>query len=370
MSSVWNNGIQISIFGESHSAAIGVVIDNLPAGVPIDMEKVKAFLRRRQAKSDGTTTSRIEPDLPEVLSGLINGTTTGTPLAMIIKNTNTRSGDYNNLKTTVRPGHADYTGYLRYHGANDIRGGGHFSGRLTACMVMAGAICGQILEQKGIYTAAHLLSVQDIHAESLDSIAITKEQIEAIHALPFPVIDEKKRAEMIERINSARTDLDSVGGVVECTAVGIPTGISAGIGSPIFDGLESILSALIFAIPGVKGLEFGEGFHAAELYGSENNDEFYYEDGIVKTRTNHHGGILGGISSGMPITFKTAFKPTPSIAREQKTIDVEQKTDTTLSIVGRHDPCIAVRAVPVVEACCNIGLLSAIIRQYGTELGM
>lgn len=364
MSSIWNNGIQISVFGESHSAAIGVVIDNLPAGAAIDSQKLHAFLRRRQAKSDGTTTSRIEPDLPKILSGLVNGVTTGTPLCMMIENTNTRSADYRNLQTTVRPGHADYTGYLRYHGANDIRGGGHFSGRLTACLVMAGAVCGQILEQKGVFAAAHLLSVHDIRCDSLDAVEITRPQLEEIRALPFPVIDPQKRSSIIEKINDARMQCNSVGGVVECAAIGMP----AGIGSPMCDGLENLLASLIFAIPGVKGLEFGEGFHSAQLYGSENNDEFYYENGVVKTKTNHHGGILGGISSGMPITFRAAFKPTPSIALSQNTVNIETKSDTSLNIVGRHDPCIAVRAVPVVEACCNIGLLSAMIRQYGTEL--
>ncbi len=364
MPSIWNNGLKISIFGESHSEAIGVVIDNLPAGKPIDMAQVRNFLRRRQAKSDGTTTSRIEPDLPQVLSGLINDTTTGTPLCLMIQNTNTHSSDYDNLKTTVRPGHADYTGFVKYHGANDIRGGGHFSGRLTACMVAAGAICGQILASKGIYAGAHLLSVNHIEDQKLDSISITKQQIEQLQALPFPVIQEKTRTEIIDLINDARMNLNSVGGVVECIAIGMP----AGTGSPIFDGIESILSSLMFAIPGVKGIEFGRGFECTKLYGSENNDEFYIDDANqVKTKTNNHGGILGGITSGMPIDFRVAFKPTASISTKQHTIDVKTYQNTTLHIVGRHDPCIAVRAVPVVEACCNIGLLSAFILEHGLD---
>ncbi len=359
MSSMWTNGISISVFGESHADAIGVVIDNLPPGKEIDLAKVRAFLRRRQAKSDGTTTSRMEPDLPQVLCGLHNGTTNGTPLCMIIQNTNTRSGDYKNLQTTVRPGHADYTGYLRYRGANDIRGGGHFSGRLTACLVMAGAVCGQILEQMGIYTVAHLQSVHHITCDHLDSMHLTKEKIEAIKELPFPVLDEGKRQEIMQFINDARMAQNSVGGVVECTAIGMP----AGIGSPMMDNIESIMASLMFAIPGVKGIEFGEGFDCTKLYGSENNDEFYIaEDGSVKTRTNRHGGILGGITSGMPIDFRVAFKPTPSISLEQNTVDVAKHENAKLSIVGRHDPCIAVRAVPVVEACCNVALLSALVR--------
>lgn len=361
MSSIWNNGIQLSIFGESHSAAIGVVIDNLPAGVSIDMERVQAFMKRRQAKSDGTTTSRVEPDVPEIQSGLYQGTTNGTPLALFIRNTNVRSQDYQNVQTTVRPGHADFTGYLRYQGANDIRGGGHFSGRLTACLVAAGAICGQILEQYGVYAVAHLLSVHDIICNKLDTQTLTRKKIEEIRSLPFPVIDEIKRMRIIETIQKARLSMDSVGGIVECAALGMP----AGIGSPIFDNLESLISSMMFSIPGVKGIEFGEGFHAPQLMGSENNDPFYLDGDIVKTKTNHHGGILGGISSGMPIDFRLAFKPTPSIAKEQDTVDLAEHKETKLSIVGRHDPCIAARAVPVVEACCNTALLSAIIKQKG-----
>jgi chorismate synthase len=361
MSSIWNNGIQLSVFGESHSQAIGVVIDHLPAGKPIDFAKVREFMRRRQAKSDGTTTSRIEPDLPEVLSGYYQGKTTGTPLAILIKNTNTRSQDYRNIEQVARPGHADYTGFLRYHGANDPRGGGHFSGRLTAPLVAAGAVCGQILETYGVSAVAHLLSVHRIQCEPLDTQALTKEQIQIIRALPFPVIEEAKRKEIISFINEARMAQNSVGGVVECAAIGMP----AGIGSPIFDNLESILASLLFSIPGVKGVEFGAGFACTEWMGSENNDSFTMEDGVIKTKTNHHGGILGGISSGMPIYFKTAFKPTASISLEQDSVNFRENKEEKLRIVGRHDPCIAVRAVPVVEACCNIGLLSAILSQNG-----
>lgn len=361
MSSIWNNGIGLSIFGESHSPAIGVVIDNLPAGKPIDMEKVQQFMKRRQAKSDGTTTSRMEPDIPEIQSGLYQGTTNGTPLAFLIQNTNTRSQDYNNVQTTVRPGHADYTGYLRYQGANDIRGGGHFSGRLTACLVAAGAVCGQILEEYHVYSVAHLLSVHDITCPKLNAQALTKKKIEEIRTLPFPVIEEDKRAQMIETIQKARINQNSVGGIIECTTIGFP----AGIGSPMFDSLESIISSIMFSIPGVKGIEFGAGFDSAHMMGSENNDPFYFDHERVKTKTNHHGGILGGISSGMPIDFRLALKPTPSISLQQDTVDLSSHQDTKLNIVGRHDPCIAVRAVPVVEACCNIALLSALIKQKG-----
>lgn len=358
MSSMWNNGIKISVFGESHSPAIGVTIDNLPAGKKIDTTKIAAFLRRRQARSDGTTTSRIEADIPEILCGISDGTTNGTPICIVIKNNNIHSSDYNNLQTTVRPGHADFTGFVKYHGANDIRGGGHFSGRLTACLVAAGAVCGQILEQMNVFCVAHLLSVQDISAKKLDELSLTEEKISRIRSLTFPVIDEEKREEIAERIKEIRLQGNSVGGTIECIAVGV----AAGIGAPMIDNLESLISSLIFAIPGVKGIEFGNGFDCTRLLGSENNDEFYIDNtGEVKTKTNNHGGILGGISSGMPIRFTTAFKPTPSIAIEQNTVDVLDYTEKKLTISGRHDPCIAVRAVPVVEACCNIVLLGQMI---------
>lgn len=361
MSSIWTNGIQISIFGESHSPAIGVVLDHLPADKQIDLAEVRAFLRRRQARSDGTTTTRLEPDLPEVISGLVNNRTTGTPLCMMIKNTNVRSGDYKNLQTAVRPGHADYTGFLKYHGANDIRGGGHFSGRLTACLVMAGAVCAQILAQYGVESAAHLLSVRHLKGTPIDTMQITKQELKSIRELPFPVIDSKQRQDVISFINDTRMSLDSVGGIVECVTLGMP----AGIGEPMMGGIENLLSSLLFSIPGVKGVEFGDGFACTEHYGSENNDPFVMKNDTVQTTSNHNGGILGGITSGMPINVRVALKPTPSIARPQQTVDVAEQKDTTLEIVGRHDPCIAVRAVPVVEACCSIALLSAFVKERG-----
>lgn len=359
MSSIWNKGLSVSIFGESHSAAIGVVLDNLPAGKELNFTRVQQMMARRQAKSDGTTTSRVEPDVPEVLSGYVNGKTTGTPLAMLIRNTNTRSKDYSELAVKMRPGHADYTGHLRYQGANDIRGGGHFSGRLTACMVAAGAVCGQILEAEGVVCGAHLLTVGTVSGKALDPVTVSKEELLALQARTFPAADEETAQKMIDVIQKARMDRNSVGGMVECAAVGMP----AGIGSPMMDSLESILSALFFSIPGVKGVEFGDGFAVAGRYGSENNDPFRMENGRVVTETNHAGGILGGISNGMPITARVAFKPTPSIAREQRTVNIETRENATLSVIGRHDPCITVRAVPVVEACMNIGLLSAMLIQ-------
>ena len=357
MSSSYNGGIKFSLFGESHGKGIGVVLDNLPGGVPIDLGKVGEFMARRAPKKDGTSTTRNEKDIPEILSGLYEGKTTGTPLAAVIFNQDQHSDDYGNISHIARPAHADYTGHLRYNGANDPRGGGHFSGRITAPLCFAGAVCGQILEQRGITTGAHIRSVKGANDEAFDPVNVTPEQLELVKKRPFPTISEKAEAEMREVINSARMAQDSVGGIVECAAVGFP----AGIGSPMLDGLENIISQLVFAIPAVKGIEFGNGFGCAELFGSENNDEFTLTGDKVTTVTNNHGGILGGISSGMPIIFKVAFKPTPSISRPQKSVDFKAMTKEELVIKGRHDPCVVPRAVPCVEAALNVALLSALL---------
>lgn len=358
MSSMWNNRISISIFGESHGPAIGVVIDNLPSGENINLDELKNFLSRRAPKKDGTTTNRRESDFPQIMSGVFNNKTTGTPLCAFIQNTDQHSGDYSDMSHLARPGHADYTGALRYKGFNDVRGGGHFSGRLTAPLVFAGAVCGQILERRGIYTGAHILSIHNTNDKQFDPVNVCKDDILKIRKAKFPVIDSQIGEQMIADINKARESLDSLGGVIECASVNVP----AGIGSPIFDGLENTIAQLMFGIPAVKGIEFGAGFDCAELTGSQNNDEFYIDDhGHVLTRTNNHGGILGGISSGMPITCKVAFKPTPSIAKPQKTIDYSALKNEVINIKGRHDPCIVPRAVPCVEAAVNIALLSHMI---------
>lgn len=357
MSSLFNGGISVSIFGESHGKGIGVILDNLPAGEEIDLDRIAEFMARRAPRKDGTSTMRSEKDIPEILSGLYNGKTTGTPLCAVIMNSDQHSGDYSNISHIARPAHADYTGYLRYNGANDPRGGGHFSGRITAPLVFAGAVCAQMLEQRGITTGAHIVSIKDIKDERFDPMNVTAVQLEAVKKRSFPVLSDDAEAKMREVINSARESLDSVGGVVECAAVGFP----AGIGSPMMDGLENIISRLVFAIPAVKGIEFGNGFGCTELFGSENNDEFAIKDGEVATLTNNHGGILGGISSGMPIIFRVAFKPTPSIARPQKSVDFKTLIDEELIIKGRHDPCVVHRAVPCVEAALNIALVSALI---------
>lgn len=355
MSSIWNHNISVSVFGESHGPAIGVVMDNLPAGEYIDMEKLMEFMARRAPKRNKTSTQRRESDMPQILSGFLNNRTTGTPLCAFINNTDTHSQDYANISHLVRPGHADYTGALRYGGFNDVRGGGHFSGRLTAPLCFAGAVAAQILEKRGIYTGAHILEVHGIKDDAVDSISVDKDDIVKMRKAEFPVVNAEKGKAMIADIEKAAQFGDSVGGIVECVSINVP----AGIGSPIFDGLENSIASLIFGIPAVKGLEFGVGFNCARMLGSENNDEFFVNDaGHIVTRTNNHGGILGGISSGMPITLRVAFKPTPSISKPQNTVDMGELKNGVLKVKGRHDPCIVPRAVPVVEAAVNIAILS------------
>lgn len=353
MSSNWGSHIKLSIFGESHGGGIGAVLDGLPAGESIDMEKLLVFMKRRAPGNSKASTARKEADLPDILSGIVGGVTCGTPIAAVIRNTDTRSQDYHRTETLARPGHADYTGYVRYQGCNDIRGGGHFSGRLTAPLVFAGGICKQILERRGITIGAHLLAVHGVRDIPFDPVRIPTEQLNCIGTRDFPTLDEQAGHRMQVEIEKARLGCDSVGGIIECAAVGLP----AGVGSPMFDGAENILSSILFGIPAVKGVEFGEGFGVADLFGSENNDEFTMDGDTVKTRTNRHGGILGGITSGMPLTLRVAMKPTPSIAKAQHTVDYVKRQDAVLEIIGRHDPCLAVRAVPCVEAAVAIGLL-------------
>lgn len=329
-------------------------MDNVPPGESIDMDKLMAFMARRAPKKDKTSTQRRERDLPQIMSGYLNGKTAGTPLCALIQNTDQHSGDYSNLSRLARPGHADYTGALRYRGFNDVRGGGHFSGRLTAPLCFAGAVAAQILEKRGIYVGAHICEIHGIKDRRLDPINTTRDMIIDMHDKDFPVLDDERGKLMKDDIEKARMCQDSVGGIIECIAINVP----AGIGSPIFDGLENTIAQLIFGIPAVKGLEFGAGFNVSKMLGSENNDDFYVDDkGHVVTRTNNHGGILGGISSGMPVTLRVAFKPTPSISQPQETVDYSAMKNETLVIKGRHDPCVVPRAVPCVEAAVNIALL-------------
>ncbi len=355
MSSTWKNNISFTVFGESHGPAIGVCMDNVPPGESIDVDKIYKFMARRAPKKDGTTTMRKESDIPQIISGYHNGKTTGTPLVAMIANNDQHSQDYNNISKLARPGHADYTGALRYRGFNDIRGGGHFSGRLTAPLCFAGAVAQQILEKRGIYIGAHIAEIHGITDKSFDPINTSRQDIIDLKEKDFPVIIDVQGNEMKKEILHAREEQDSVGGIIECIAINVP----AGIGSPIFDGLENSIAQLIFGIPAVKGLEFGAGFDVAKMTGSENNDEFYVnERGIVVTKTNSHGGILGGISSGMPITLRVAVKPTPSISRPQETIDYSAMKNETLVVKGRHDPCIVPRAVPCVEVAVSLAVLS------------
>lgn len=352
MSSILNGKhIQVSVFGQSHSAAIGAVIDGLPAGFRVDEAEISAFMARRAPGKAKFATSRKEADAPVVLSGLADGVTCGAPLGILIQNTNTRSGDYSNLRTTPRPSHSDYAAAVRYGGFNDIAGGGHFSGRLTAPLCYAGAICLQILKQKGIEVRAHIYSIGDVPDTPFDPVHI---QNEDITGKAFPVLSDEQGEKMQAVIEAARLDADSVGGVVECAV----TGVKAGFGDPMFDGVENQLARNLFAIPALKGLEFGSGFAGTKKRGSENNDPFTVDaDGNIVTEKNDHGGILGGITSGMPIVFRAAFKPTPSIGKAQQSVNLEKKTVEELQIVGRHDPCIVPRAVPVVEAVTAITIL-------------
>lgn len=347
--------LQVSVFGQSHSKAIGAVIDGLPAGFSVDEEKVRRFMARRAPGKAKFATSRKEADSPVVLSGLLDGVTCGTPLGVLIENTNTRSADYDNLRLTPRPAHSDYAAAVRYNGFNDISGGGHFSGRLTAPLCYAWAICLQILEEKGVFVRAHIASVANIADTPFDKVNV---QTDDIAAKAFPVLSDAQGEKMQAAIEAARKDCDSVGGVIECAVAGLP----AGIGDQMFDGVENQLAKNLFGIPAVKGLEFGSGFAGSTLRGSQNNDAFCVaQNGEIRTATNNHGGILGGITSGMPVVFRVAMKPTPSIAKEQQSVNLETKNEETLKIVGRHDPCIVPRAVPVVEAVTAITVLDMLL---------
>lgn len=357
MSSSWGHNIKISIFGESHGKAIGVVVDGLPAGLPVNENFINFHMQRRAPGRGIYSTKRVESDIPDIQSGVLNGYTTGAPICAIIKNSDNHSRDYNNLLTSPRPGHSDYTAFIRYEGQNDVRGGGHFSGRLTAPMVFAGSLCRLFLEEKGIIIGGHLSEVAGIQDSPFDAVNINEELLHTIARKEFPVIDDLIGRDMLQKIGEAVDDMDSVGGVVECAV----TGLKAGLGNPMFDSIESVFSSILFSVPAVKGVEFGKGFDASRLKGSQHNDPFYMEDGICKTTTNHAGGILGGISTGMPVIVRTAFKPTASIYKKQQTINLETKENTEIQIKGRHDPCVAVRAVPVVESACAIALTDIIL---------
>ena len=349
MSSSYGENLHLTIFGQSHAPAIGVTLEGIPAGQRIDFEELQRFLDRRAPGRSEFATPRKEADRPEFLSGLVEDVTCGAPLTAIIRNTNTRSGDYRNLAVVPRPGHADYTAAVKYGGAQDTAGGGHFSGRLTAPLCIAGGICLQLLRREGIEIVSRIAAIAGVE-DSGELTASTAEKA-------FPVVDDARGAKMREAIAAAKAEGDSVGGVVEVAAFGVPVGL----GEPIFGGMENRIAGIVFGIPAVKGLEFGEGFGAARLRGSENNDEFCIRDGKISTITNHCGGILGGITDGMPLRFCAAVKPTPSIFKPQRSVNLETMEQTTLQIQGRHDPCIVPRAVPVMEAAAAIAIYDALL---------
>ena len=357
MSSTWGNKIKISVFGQSHAEAIGVCVDGLPAGEQVDREELGRFMQRRAPGRTAVSTPRREADEVKILCGLVNDITCGAPLAAIIENTNTRSKDYEFLKETPRPAHADYPAQVKFGGFQDVRGGGHFSGRLTAPLCIAGGICLQILARKGIQIGAHIRSVGDIQDQAFDPMGVTRETLDRVKGEKFPTLSAEKGEEMRKRILAASAEGDSIGGTVECIVTGVPVGL----GGALFGGLDGKIASAIFGIPAVKGIEFGAGFAAARLTGAENNDPYTVKDGKIQTLSNNAGGILGGISTGMPIVFTAAFKPTPSIAKPQQSVRLSTMEETELRVVGRHDPCIVPRAVPVVEAVTAIALLDAIL---------
>ncbi|MGL5152413.1 MAG: chorismate synthase [Clostridium sp.] len=353
MSGIWGNNIQISIFGESHGNAIGINICGLPSGFEINMDEVLFEMKRRAPGNSKLSTSRKESDFPEILSGYFEGKTTGTPLCAIIRNGDQHSKDYGKLKDLMRPGHGDYPGLVKYSGFNDYRGGGHFSGRITAPLVFAGAICKQILRDKGISIGAHISSIGNIKDDDFDLVSIEKSYLEELKNNEMPLINKDLEISMRECILNAKKQGDSVGGVIQCAIVGV----NAGVGDPFFHSVESILSSLVFSVPSVKGIEFGNGFDLTKKRGSECVDSYFYDGDVVKTKNNNNGGVLGGITNGMPVVFKAAIKPTASILVEQDTIDIKEKIDAKLNVVGRHDPCIVTRAIPVIEAVAAIGIL-------------
>ena len=353
MSSTLGENIKLSVFGESHGAAIGCVIDGLPAGKALDLQLIQKEMDRRAPGRDKSATARKEPDSPRILSGVLNGVTTGAPLAMVIENTNTKSGDYANLKFIPRPGHSDYPAYIKYSGFNDIRGGGHFSGRLTAPLVFAGAVAKQLLADKGITVGSHILQIGSVFDTAFDKNNISAERLKELSSGFFKTISAEKEQEMRAVIEEARLCGDSVGGVIECAAVGLP----AGIGSNMFSTVEGRLSYALFGIPAVKGVQFGAGFGFADMRGSQANDPYEVKDGAVRLKTNNNGGVLGGITNGAPLVFSVAVKPTPSVSVAQDSVDLKTLKNEKLVVKGRHDPCIVPRAAAVVEAVCAFTLL-------------
>lgn len=359
MSSTYGENLKLSIFGQSHGAAIGMTLDGIPAGLPVDTDALQIFLNRRAPGQNDWSTPRKEADRTEFLSGILDGFTCGAPIAAAIYNKNTRSGDYTNLKDCPRPGHADLTAQIKYGGFQDAAGGGHFSGRLTAPLCIAGGLCKQWLESMGIQVFAHVAAIAGISDTPFDPLAPDADLIQP----EFPVINQDAGARMRAAISAARSDGDSVGGIVECAVTGLP----AGVGEPMFGGAESRIAQIVYGVPAVKGVEFGAGFSAANLRGSQNNDDYVISDGQIRTVTNNAGGILGGITTGMPLIFRAALKPTPSISRPQQSVDLNDGNVQELIVKGRHDPCIVPRAVPVIEAAAAIAIFDMILGNTQTD---
>ena len=366
MPSTIGNTLRVTVFGQSHSQGVGCVMEGLPSGLKVDLGRLGAFMARRAPGNAPWTTPRKEADVPRILSGLNpDGRTCGAPLAAVIENTNTRSQDYGNIMGVPRPGHADFTAWAKWHGNQDIPGGGHFSGRLTGPLCVAGGICLQWLETQGVRVAAHVAECAGVADEpfcaldnSEEANALLASQMDALaDGRDFPAISPDAATAMTEAIMTARADADSVGGIVECVATGLP----AGVGSPMFDGLENVIARAVFGIPSVKGIEFGRGFEAARLRGSQNNDPYEVRGGACVPRTNNAGGILGGISSGAPLQFRCALKPISSIGLEQDSVDLARMEPARLTVRGRHDATAVTRAVPVVEAVCALALADVLL---------
>ncbi len=357
MSSTIGNKLKLSIFGQSHSEAIGGVIDGFPPGMRVDFDALSQFLNRRRPGGSTLSTSRNEGDVPEFLSGLVNGVTCDAPISFIIKNTDVRPLDYSEIADCPRPSHSDFPAHVHSGGFNDVRGGGHFSGRLTAPLCVAGALCLQYLREKGIDIGAHVASIADIADDRFDPMGEDVKLFKALAGKDIPVINDAQGQAMKQAVSYAKTDGDSLGGVVECMV----TGLAAGLGSPMFDTVEGRLALALFGIPAVKGVEFGSGFSGSSLRGSENNDGYTMQNGQIKTVSNNAGGVLGGLTTGMPVVFRAAIKPTPSTAKPQRSVSFSGRCDKQLTISGRHDPCIVIRAVPVIEAAAAITVLDIML---------
>ena len=358
MKNTFGQSVAVTLFGESHGAMIGAVLDGLAPGLTVDEDFIRHQLSLRRPQRDGLSTPRVEADELQIVSGVLDGKTTGTPICILIPNTNTKSKDYQ--KGAARPGHADYTAECKYHGFQDFRGGGHFSGRITAALVAAGAIAISALRERGILIGTHISSLAEIRDREFENLPT---DIETLSDLHFPVLDADASARMQEKIRSVASEGDSIGGILETVVLGLP----AGVGEPWFDSVESVLSHMLFGIPAVKGVEFGEGFCFANLLGSEANDALRAENQNVTTVTNHNGGINGGITNGMPLVFRVAIKPTPSISKEQESIDLETLENVSLSVHGRHDPAIIHRARVVVDSVAALALCDLLAQRFGTD---